>query len=610
VIQPTAVPPVNRHADEVMAWLVELGYTHCFFVAGGNIMHFLNGARTRFTCVPFVHEVAAGIAAEYFNALDGNGRAFALVTAGPGLTNIVTAIGGAFLESRELLVIGGQVKSTDLASHGLRQRGIQEIDGEAIVRPICVHTERIEKPIARAAFVAAVERGRTGRKGPVFLEFCLDAQGAPVVTEAASGGIADAGTAYANGSSNGAAHSMDGVDAVAALMASAKRPLFLLGGGVSRATADAVIADLRRIGAPVQTTWNGIDRIGADEPIYAGRPNTWGQRFANVLIQQADLVIALGTRLGLQQTGFNWQGFVPVGRVVQVDIDPVELQKGHPRIDIAIAEDANAFLREITQRSYPDYSEWRTFCAHVKERLPLNDPANVVRDGYFNPFEFYTSLSRFATATDILIPCSSGGANSTALQTIEQKRGQLILTDKGLASMGYGLAGAIGASLAWPRKRTILVEGDGGFIQNAQELGTVAVNALNVKIFIFSNEGYASIRTTQKNYFDGAYVGCDTKTGLGFPDWGKLFDAYSIPVCEARPGTFESSQFAERMNSRGPQGFIVPIDPEQMYFPKIASRVTESGSMESNPLHLMSPELEPALARDVFRYLHESIVRA
>lgn len=597
--------PVARHADEVMEWLRELGYTHCFFVAGGNIMHLLNGARGRFTCVPTVHEVAAGIAVEYFNAAEGHGRAFALVTAGPGLTNIVTAVGGAFLESRELLIIGGQAKSTDIASGGIRQRGIQEIDGVAIVSPICVYAERIGRPIAKDAFVAAVERGRTGRRGPVFLEFCLDAQGAPVapgITEPAAFPARDAWIEPF------AAESRKRADEVAALLAEARRPIILIGGGVERETARAVLAGLRRIGIPVQTTWNGIDRIGAGEAIYFGRPNTWGQRFANILIQQADLVVALGTRLGLQQTGFNWQQFVPAGKLVQVDIDESELRKGHPRVDLAIAGDANTLLRELVKRDYPDYAEWRSFCAHVKDLLPLNDPANLFGPGYINPYEFYTVLSQLAQADDILIPCSSGGGNSTALQTIEQKLGQVIITDKGLASMGYGLAGSIGAALAWPEKRTILVEGDGGFIQNGQELGTVAVNDLNIKIFIFANEGYASIRTTQKNYFNGAYVGCDTSTGLGFPDWTKLFEAYGIDVMELAPGFEQSADFQEAFAAAGPRGFIVPVDPEQMYFPKITSRVTESGSMESNPLHLMTPDLPPDLADDVLRYLRETQV--
>ncbi len=155
-----------RFSELIMDWLVELGYTHCFFVAGGNIMHLLDGARTRMKCIPVAHEVAAGIAVEYFNESGGNGRAFALVTAGPGLTNIVTALGGAWLESRELLVIGGQVKSSDLASGGIRQRGIQEIDGVALTRPITVESIRIESPVSRADFMGWVTKGRQGRPGP------------------------------------------------------------------------------------------------------------------------------------------------------------------------------------------------------------------------------------------------------------------------------------------------------------------------------------------------------------------------------------------------------------------------------------------------------------
>ena len=171
-----------NHADQVMNWLNELGYTHCFFVAGGNSMHLLNSARQKMECVPFVHEVSAGIAAEYFNEARSEGqRAFVLVTAGPGMTNLVTALAGAYLESRELLVLGGQVKSTDLATGGLRQRGIQEIDGVSIARPITKCSLRIEQPISKKSFTDAVVAGVSGRPGPVFLEFCSDAQGAPAV---------------------------------------------------------------------------------------------------------------------------------------------------------------------------------------------------------------------------------------------------------------------------------------------------------------------------------------------------------------------------------------------------------------------------------------------
>ena len=189
------------------------------------------------------------------------------------------------------------------------------------------------------------------------------------------------------------------------------------------------------------------------------------------------------------------------------------------------------------------------------------------------------------------------------MQTFLTKRGQRVFNDKGLASMGYGLSGAIGAAFAASGRRTFLVEGDGGFLQNLQELGTVFVNRLNLKIFIFDDNGYASIRMTQKNYFGGRYVGCDTSTGLGIPVWSKLFEAYGIPLQELRPGFEQDVAFLEAINAPGPAAFTVKIDPEQTYFPKISSRVTASGSMESNPLHFMTPSLEEDMAVKVFRFL-------
>ncbi len=189
------------------------------------------------------------------------------------------------------------------------------------------------------------------------------------------------------------------------------------------------------------------------------------------------------------------------------------------------------------------------------------------------------------------------------MQTFAQKLGQRIVTNKGLASMGYGLSGAIGAAFAARGKRTILVEGDGGFTQNLQELGTVRANKLNLKIFLFDDNGYASIRMTQKNYFGGRYVGCDTETGLGIPNWELLFEAYSVPVLRLGPGFQNDSSFHSAFEAIGPTAFLVTIDPMQTYFPKISSRVTESGSMESNPLHRMTPDLDGETAANVFRYI-------
>ncbi len=583
---------MTKYSDLLADWLVSLEYTHCFFVAGGNIMHLLESCSHRMKCVPVVHEVAAGIAAEYFNEVGLGSKAFALVTAGPGLTNIVTAISGAWLESRELLVIGGQVKVSDLSRGKVRQRGIQEIDGVAIAKPITERSELIEAVVDQAAFAALTKSGAHGRKGPVFLELPLDIQGAQVDETKLNIAVPVFQAAFqAIGNAT--------LDNIAEQVRAAKRPVILLGAGISR----ELIAGMQLPAVPLMVTWNAMDRIAADHPLYFGRPNTWGMRYSNILLQQADLVVALGTRLSLQQTGFNWQNFVPAGRVIHVDCDPAELSKGHPANTTAICGDANLVLSHLADKVTEQPSEWVAFCNQVKAALPLVEPVNNTGDGFLSPYVFAEKLSSLATAQDIVIPCSSGSAFTVMMQTFAQKPGQRIVTNKGLASMGYGLSGAIGAAFAGAGRRTILVEGDGGFTQNLQELGTVAANKLNLKIFLFDDDGYASIRMTQKNYFGGRYVGCDIATGLGIPNWDLLFQAYGIPVMRLYPGYESDPAFLAAFNAPGAAAFLVHIDPTQTYFPKITSRITESGSMESNPLHRMTPDLDDATSAKVFRYL-------
>ena len=583
----------SKYAEQVTDWLVELGYTHCFFVAGGNIMHLLDGARTRFTCIPVVHEVAAGIAVEYFNEAGGDGKAFALVTAGPGVSNIVTAMGGAWLESRELLVLAGQVKSEDLATNGVRQRGIQEIDGIGLTKAVSKQAVQLVKPLAKDDFVEVVCNGFEGRPGPIFLEFCLDVQGMPPIEET---------TLSSSGTTNALIQDSD-LSLVKKKLKDSTRPLLMVGGGVNRTVAKNLQLKFENAGIPIVTTWNGADRIGFDNPLFLGRPNTWGQRGPNLLVAQADLIIAVGTRLGMQQTGFNWQEFGKNAFVVHVDIDKAELEKGHPRTDLKLAVDANDFLERLLDDSYQSWNEWLDYGHEVLSLLPLNDQANETGEGFISPYDFYSDLSRIATESDIIVPCSSGGANSTSMQAFQQKFGQVVITDKGLASMGYGLAGAIGASLAHPGRRTFLIEGDGGFAQNLQELATVAVNGLPIKTFVFANNGYGSIRMTQKNYFGGAYLGCDVETGLGFPDWELLFQSFGIPCITIDKEWSGNKTVLDALSSSEAYGFIVPIDPLQTYWPKITSRIMQGGGMESNPLHMMSPDLPSELFDRVTRFL-------
>lgn len=597
-----------KYSDALIGWLKASGYSHCYFVAGGNIMHLLNSARQALVCVPVVHEVAAAIATEYHNALveagaaaPGTGKALALVTAGPGLTNTLTGLAGAWLESRELLLLGGQVKVEDLAPAGLRQLGIQEVDGVAMAAPVCKRSLCLRAPLPAEALLSEVAESGRGRPGPVFLELPLDVQAAQV--SEAWAGYAGTGVVL-----EAAAPITDAqlVGDVAARIAAAERPLLLLGGGLSHRQAQALRSQLAALHLPIMTTWNGADRYAADQGNYAGRPNTWGQRSSNLILQQADLVLAIGSRLGLQQTGFNWRAFVPLGEVIHVDIDPAELAKPNPRTALAIEADADAFLSELLSHPLGNHSEWLAFSQQVRALLPLSEACNPTRDGFLNPYDMVADLSRLCEPRDHIVPCSSGGAFTVMMQAFQLKSDQTMITDKGLASMGYGLSGAIGCAIADPGRRTVLVEGDGGFTQNLQELATVAVNELNLKIFLFCNEGYASIRMTQKNYFDGAYLGCDVNSGLGFPDWAMLAAAYCIPSLELAENWASDPAFLNLWQSQGPAVFLVPLHPEQTYFPKITSRISASGCMESNPLHLMTPDLPDDIKAVALRYFIDS----
>lgn len=560
-------------------------------------MHLIESFSKKLDCRPVINEVAAGIAAEYFNETAAAQKALALVTAGPGLTNIITAMAGAYLESRELLVIGGQVKTADLARGKLRQRGIQEIDGVSIAKPISKESRLIDKLLRKQDFVSLVKKSATPRKGPVFLEIPLDIQAREYdhLTEPVSKLVESSMLPIV---------SNEGLEAIAIKIRSAKRPVFLLGGGIERKTARLLKDNLEHMGIPVATTWNAADRIGADSPVYVGRPNTWGQRSANLVTQQADLLVALGTRLGMQQTGFNWQQFIPNGEIVHVDIDQAELEKGHPKTHAAICADANDLLLRLCEEDLGDHEDWLSYARRVRTLIPLVENINKTGEAYISPFEFAENLSSICKENDIIVPCSSGGAFTVMMQTFEQKFGQLIVTNKALASMGYGLSGAIGAAIANPNCRTILVEGDGGFAQNLQEIGTAAINKLNLKIFIFDDSGYASIRMTQRSYFGGKYVGCDKSTGLGLPNWEKLFSAWDVPVQRVNRGYYCDKEFLDAFNSKGIRAFIVSVDPEQTYFPKITSRITETGEMESNPLHAMTPDLSTALKQQASIYLN------
>lgn len=594
-----------KYSDQLVSWLREEGYTHCFFVAGGNIMHLLDSVRTNMICVPFVNEIGAAIAAEYFTeaASLGEGKAFVLVTAGPGLTNTITAMASAWAESRELLVIGGQVKSSDLSLGQVRQRGIQEVDGIAAATPFTKACLQIKVPTERETVVQAIRAGSQDRKGPVFLEVTLDAQGAPSVPEVEP--------EISKPETHASESAKKLVEQVANFLKDSNRPIILIGAGVSREGARRLEDKLAGLGVPIMLTWNAADRYPEDFDLNYGRPNIWGQRYSNVLLQQSDLVIAVGSRLGIQQTGFSWEEFVSRGKVVQVDIDLSELMKSHPRKDLCIRGDGEAFLKQLLELmdAPPEIEQWLTFCREVRHALPTSESVNRPRDQFINPFALMLEISVVAREGDFVIPSSSGASFTVAMQTFRLKRRQKMITNKGLASMGYGLSGSIGASILGQSATTWLFEGDGGFAQNLQELGTVSAQNLNLKMLIMANNGYASIRMTQKNYFNGSWIGCDAETGLGLPNLQALAASYSIDFLRLSADQEERMLQLKNLESNfGPVLVEVPIDPEQTYYPKISSRTLANGSMKSNPLHIMEPELSCSVKELVFRYLESGEV--
>jgi acetolactate synthase I/II/III large subunit len=572
-----------KYSDLFMDWLKDAGYTHCFFVSGGNVMHLLESASSRFHCIPFVHEVGATIAGEYFNEIcDRTQRAFVLVTAGPGLTNTITGLAGAWTESRELLVVGGQARVQNLSRGQFRQIGHQEIDGRTLVESITKASFRVEEFVPKKKIFELIELSQAPRKGPVFIEFCLDIS----TTE-----FEKTDEVISFEPDNRLKASLAELEEVANAINSAERPVVMIGGGISR---DTDLSRFKSLEIPLGTTFNGSDRVSKEYPYYISRPDWYGPRWSNIILQQADYVLAIGTKLGLMQVGHNWKEYAPLAKIHQIEIDQSELEKGFPIINLGIVAEANAFVDDLAPRltARSIAPEWKSLIRTIRQDLAQPEKINKASSNYLEAMKFVFDLIEISREDDVIIPCSSGAAAyEGAMRVILNKQKQLMVTNNAMGSMGYGLSGSIGASLSYPNRRTILFEGDGGFAQNFQELGTVKANNLNLKIFIMDNQGYQSIRGNQKSAFNSHYVGCDRDTGLFLPDWKIVAEAFQLEVMELNSETFPSSKFTELFESKDPVVFVVKIDPDQTYWPRILSRKNEDGSMVSNPLHKMEPPL-------------------
>lgn len=592
-----------RVADYIMQRLSLLGIRQVFFLPGGGAMHLNDALGTHPLLEPIVclHEQACGIAAEAAGKLTTAPSA-CLVTSGPGATNVVTAALGAWLDSTPVFFISGQVKTADLkAGTKLRMLGVQEADIVTIVASITKLAVTITDPQQIGIVFDQLEAAAmTGRRGPVWLEVPLDVQAVMIDPEQ----IPRLAVTPPAPKAHPALHEQ--TNSVIELLRQAKRPVLLIGSGVrsAHATKD-VMQFAEHSGIPVLTTWLGMDQIEDDHPLYAGRPGSIAPRWANFALQNSDVLFVIGARLDMALTAYAHNLFARGAKKIMVDIDPAEIQKMQMGIEIPIVADALDFLRTLKQQlevvpKLPNYTEWLEQIKSWKQTYPLIQKEHNRSEGLLSLYRFTDVLSDLLQEGDIIATGSAGFSVELFLLALKLKRGQRCFHNRGTGSMGFGLPAAIGACLAGNRQRTICVEGDGGLQMNAQELATLAAQQLPVHCFVINNNGYASIRASQQNYFKRQF-GADSNSGLRLPNLKLLAAAYGVPYALVENGENLVDQLSSALKTQGPLLCEVVVIAEEPRIPRVASRQLPDGKMVSTPLEDLFPFLErDELQRNMF----------
>jgi acetolactate synthase-1/2/3 large subunit len=586
-------------SDYVMRVVADQGVRHVFMLPGGGAMH-LNDSLGRCDGLEFVcnlHEQASAIAAEAYARVTNN-LGVAMVTTGPGSTNAITGVAGAWLDSTPCLFLSGQVKRADLKGEsGLRMLGVQEIDIVALVAPITKYAVTITDPATvRYHLEKAIYLARQARSGPVWLDFPLDVQAAQIDPDAQRGfdPVAE---------NLGALPTTDvdsSVDRLLELLRSAERPVLLVGNGVRLAgAADRLVTLAERLGIPVLTTWLGLDLIGDDHPLHFGRPGGIAPRGANFTLQNADCLVIIGARLDMALTAYAHDRLARGATKVMVDIDPAEIAKMKTTIHLPIVADAarviDGLLARVPENDAFRREPWVARCREWRERYPLVLPQHRETDDGVSMYYFSEVLSDELTAEDVISPGSSGFASEIFFLNLKVKHGQRVFHNRGTGAMGFGLPASIGACVASGKRRTVSVDGDGGFQMNIQELATVANLGLPIKFFVVNNRGYASIRTSQMNYFK-LLVGADDTSGLRLPDVRKVAAAYGLHTALIEGPANLREQIRNVLESDGPIVCEVRVPADEPRGPRVASAQRPDGSMVSKPLE----DLWPFLDRDEF----------
>ncbi len=585
-------------SDYVFKFIAEQGVKHVFMLPGGGAMHLVDslGRNKNLIYICNLHEQACAIAAEAYARVTNN-LGVALVTTGPGSTNAITGVAGAWLASTPCLIISGQVKRSDMKGNsGVRQIGQQELDIVSIVKSITKYAVTVTEPEKiRYHLEKAVYLAKEGRKGPVWIDIPLDVQATQIDNDNLSGFNANEIKSNVNKSLS------EIVKQTILILNNAERPVLLAGNGVHYAGAKNDLSQLVDVlGIPVLTTWAGNDLFADDNPLFIGKPGTLASRGANFTIQNADCLISIGARLDFDVTGFNQKNFARAAKKIVVDIDAFEIKKLQMTVDVPVHADALTFIQEFIRQKgsieSKDRQKWISRCQEWKHRYPVVLPEYWEQDKYVNSYVFTYVLSEELTDNDLIIPGSSGSGIDTFWLSFKSKKGQRVFSTGGLGAMGFGVPASIGGCLASGRKRTITVDGDGGFHMNAQELETIARLSLPIKYFVLNNQGYASIRNMQRNHFHGNLVGCNISSGLSLPDTLNVARAYSIKTAKLDNHTSLRENIQNILMSSGPIVCEVMIDPDQPIGPRASSTVKPDGSMVSKPLE----DLWPFLNREEF----------
>lgn len=583
-------------SDYVIDFLVRHGVKHVFMLPGGGAMHLndsLGRRRHDTQFVAMLHEQAVSIAVEGYVKVSNN-LGVGMVTSGPAGTNAVTGVAGAWLDSMPCLFLSGQVKRPDLKTGtGLRQLGSQEVDIVKIVESITKYAVTITEPESiRFHLEKAVHLAKTGRPGPVWIDIPLDVQAIQIDPEKLVAFVPPILTKTKS--------IPDQVEELVHLLLEAKRPVIVAGNGIRVAGAIQEFHQaIDRIKAPVLSTWLAMDLIDDANPLFAGRPGAIAPRGANFSLQNADLMVVIGSRLDMAFTGYAHDKLARGAKKVMVDIDEAEIKKMKTTVDLPIVADAREVLTELLSQlgnvNLPNYSDWVVRTQEWKNKYPVVLKEHRENADHISVYHFSDVLSDELSEGDLVVSGSSGTAVELFLLSFKVKRKQRIFHTRGLGSMGFGLPSSIGACLASNSQRTICIDGDGGFQMNIQELATIRRLNLPIKCFVINNGGYSSIRSSQQNYFQHL-VAADETSGLHLPDLQKVSAAYEIPTVRLISQEGLPEKIREILETPGPIICEIMAIPDEARIPRLSTIQKNDGSIVSRPLE----DLWPFLDREEF----------